>query len=263
MPTLSREIQIKVILCLLNCVSMVGVIIGLSLLFLLLAMILNFENAPHILSGYHSQAATERSEEELRKFIPFFRRFHLTLSLTLGCIGIGLYYLVGSNAAGMFLGVYPLLAYIYFLWRWRKSYFARKGKTLRIGIGILATMLLLVSTMLYRSMQPNDVTFTESEIHITGSYGLSVEYAQIAAVEIVEELPPIRRKRHGYNMGHIMKGEFRTQDHQNIKIIADTHYKPFVLIKLNNGRHIYLSTASSSAFEIRKELQVHFDFTEI
>lgn len=239
---------------------MVSVIVGLSILFLLLAMILNFENAPHILSGYHSQAASERSEEELRRFIPFFRRFHFALGLTLGCIGIGLYYLIGSNAAGVFIGIYPLLAYIYFLWRWRKSYFARKGKTLRIGIGILVAMLLLVSAMLYRSMQPNEVTFAESEMCISGSYGLSVAYADIAAVEITDELPPIRRKRHGYNMSNIMKGEFRTQDHQNIKIIADTDFRPFVLIKLNNGRHIYFSTPLSNASDIEAQLKDRIDF---
>ncbi len=236
---------------------MVGVVVGLSLLFLLLAMVLNHENAPHILSGYHSQDASQRSEEELRRFIPFFRRFHLLLGLSLGGIGLGLYYLISSNAAGIFISVYPLLAYIYFLWRWRKSYFARKGKTLRIGIGILVGMLLLVSAMLYRSMQPNEVTFTATEIQISGSYGLSILYTEIAAVEIVSDLPPIRRKRHGYAMGHIMKGEFRTQDHQNIKIIADTDFSPFVLIRLNNGRHIYLSTPISSAGEIHDALNTH------
>jgi hypothetical protein len=95
---------------------MIYIITGLSLLFLATGFIVTEKNAKYLLSGYNTMGEEEKKKFDIKAFIPWFRKFHIFLGVSFFIFGTTLTYLVGKNAGGIFLVVYPILAYIYFIW---------------------------------------------------------------------------------------------------------------------------------------------------
>ena len=58
----------------------------------------------------------ERNKVDISKYIPYFRRFHLWLGLSVLSLGSIVVWAFGMEAGGVFIGLYPLVAYIFFIW---------------------------------------------------------------------------------------------------------------------------------------------------
>ena len=95
-------------------------IIGVSLLFLIIAFAVTEKNAKYLLAGYNTMSNEDRSKMDLKSYLTYFRKFHVFLSLSFLSIGLVLN-LISENAAGVFFGVYPVLGYIYFIWSSKHS----------------------------------------------------------------------------------------------------------------------------------------------
>ena len=98
-----------------NFIPMIIGIIILSLLFIGIGFIVTENNAKYLLSGYNSMSENERKNIDIKSYIPYFRNFHVFLGISLFIIGAFLYYYVDSDWSGIFMGTYPFLAYIYFI----------------------------------------------------------------------------------------------------------------------------------------------------
>lgn len=101
---------------------MIFVILFLGFLFLGIGFLLTVHNASSLLAGYNTMSEAERRSFDLEGYVPFFRRFHRWLGLSFLSGALLLHYFGDVDAAGVFVGVYPILAYIYFLWASRRFY---------------------------------------------------------------------------------------------------------------------------------------------
>lgn len=95
---------------------MIYITSGISLLFLAIGFILTKNNAKYLLAGYNTMSEEKRRQLDIQPFLLYFRKFHIFLGLSFFIISSILIYVVSEKAGGLFISIYPILAYLYFFW---------------------------------------------------------------------------------------------------------------------------------------------------
>lgn len=83
-----------------------------SLLFLVIGFILTESNSRYLLAGYNMMSEEERSRFDIKGFLKYFRQFHVFLAISLLVFGLVINHFFNDNVGGMFLAIYPCVAYI-------------------------------------------------------------------------------------------------------------------------------------------------------
>jgi hypothetical protein len=216
-------------------------IIGLSLLFVAIGFSLTENNAKYLLSGYNTMREEDRNKVDIKAYVPYFRRFHIFLGVSFLLIGSPLS-LISENASGVFLGTYPILAYIYFLLGSSKYSKGLSTKWSKVVIYILAGVLIFVIVLFALGFKEDRLIIHPTKIEILGSYGEEIIPSEIKTVELVDDLPRITMKVNGFALGAIKKGYFKTKEGEKIKLILNSGTKPYLLITKINGGKIYFSS---------------------
>jgi hypothetical protein len=232
---------------------MIYVIIAVGLLFVSMGFLVTERNSKYLLSGYNTMSETEQKQFDIGGYIPYFRKFHIFLGVSFGVLGLLLYFL-NENASGVFLGVYPLAAYIYFVWKSTK--FSKEGSTIinKVGIVVLTVVLSGVIVLFVFGFKEDNLILHQQKIELTGSYGEVLLNSEIKSVELVNELPQITLRTNGFSLGTINKGYYKTRDGEIVKLILNANAKPIILFTRNNGEKIYFSARSKSNEVIFSEI---------
>lgn len=115
-----------------------------SLLFIVIGFIVTENNAKSLLSGYNTMSEEDRKLFDLKSYILYFKNFHIFLGLSFLVFGTFFAYFINENIAGFFLAVYPILAYIYFIWSGVKYSKVSNNRLTKIGIITLIIVLIFV-----------------------------------------------------------------------------------------------------------------------
>ena len=99
---------------------MLNIIIGMSLFFVALAFLVTENNAKYLLAGYNTMNEENRKKVNIKAYMQFFRRFHIFLGISILIIGLIVQYFFSEMIIGVTLSLYPILAYVYFVWRGSK-----------------------------------------------------------------------------------------------------------------------------------------------
>ena len=91
-----------------------------SLLFVALAFLVTENNAKYLLAGYNTMNEESRKKVDIKAYMKFFKRFHIFLGITLLMVGLMFNYFSSEMMTGVALSLYPILAYVYFIWRGSK-----------------------------------------------------------------------------------------------------------------------------------------------
>jgi len=234
---------------------MLYVFLGMSLLFIAIAFILNKDNAKHLLSGYNTMSEENKKQFDLNNYLKFFRKFHLFLGASLLIIGLPLNYLVSESAGGLFIGIYPIAAYIYFTAVSSRYSKGMNIKWNKIGIVILVVTLLFVIGLLGYGFKESKLVFNTESIEITGFYGETLNTTKIKSIRTVEKLPAIRYKSNGFALGIIRKGYFKTTTGETVKLMLNSDNTPYLLITKADGKKIYFTAKSTSTIELLNYLK--------
>lgn len=239
------------------------VTIGIGLLFIGIGFLINEKNAKYLLSGYNTMSKDQQDKVELKPYLAYFRKFHIFLGLSFMAIVSLLNYL-SPDLGGIFLGVYPILAYGYFMWTSR-GYFKNvksSRKRHKIAMVILAGTFIFVAAIFYLGYQEDEISFDKDQIMLEGFYGEEIDPSEIQSVELVEKLPEIKKRTNGFSAGTVHKGYFKLEDGKRVKLILNNEAKPYVVITKNNGARIYYSSRSKSNQEIYDQLKKLFPEVE-
>ncbi|MFV5692379.1 DUF3784 domain-containing protein [Flavobacterium sp. LT1R49] len=234
---------------------MMYVLIGMSLLFVAIGFIVTENNAKYLLSGYNTMSEEERKKVDIKAYIPYFRKFHIFLSVSFFLFGTLLTYLIHENAGGIFVGVYPILAYIYFICTSSKYFTGVPTKGNKIGVFILIVTLILIIGFLGRDIKEDKLIFNSKAIEFKGSYGEVLPQTAIKSIELVDEKPKITRRTNGFSLGTIQKGYFKTDKDEIIKLILNADNKPYLLLTKSNGKKIYYSAKEESNEKLLNEIK--------
>ena len=231
-------------------------ILGISALFIGIGFILTEKNAKYLLSGYNTMSEKDRAAFDLKNYVPFFRKFHFYFGSSYLLIGVGLQYLYGDSSSGVFMGLYPIVAYGYFIW---KSQGFSKGITSqkweKAALIILALAFLLVGSLFYRGYQELELSFTSEELVIEGMYGEIIPATNIKGISLVEEIPAISLRKNGYSLGSIRKGYYKTKTGKTVKLLLDSDSKPIIYIEVIDGKNVYYASRSTSNTQLYQELK--------
>ena len=217
---------------------------GLSLFYILIGRILTIQNAPYLLSGYNTLPADEQKKVDLAAYVPFWRRFHLWLGLGHFILGSLLYHLWSEDAAGVFLGICPLLAYLWFMGRSRRFMAGVQESQMRIARYVLIACTVLVAGLMFVGHGSIPFEVQVDALRIGGIYGETLSRSSISSVQLVDTLPPIKWKTNGFATGSAQKGYFRTRDGRTIKLMLYRGNAPYLLVTRSDGRQIYYACES-------------------
>jgi hypothetical protein len=234
---------------------MIYVFIGLGMLFILIGFIVNEKNAKYLLSGYNTMSEEDRKKVDLKKFIPYFRKFHIILGVTFFLFGAALTYFISKNAGGIFLTVYPILAYIYFIVNSSKYAKGLNSKWNKFGIAVLIATFVFVVGLLIYGFSESEINYNTSQIEFEGIYGEILTPEEIESITMTDELPDIKYKKNGFALGSINKGYFATEKGETVKLILNSAKKPIILFTKTNGKKIYFVAQDEPSSKILNHLK--------
>lgn len=234
---------------------MLYVILGMGALFIGIGYIVTEKNAKYMLSGYNTMSEEDRALVDIKNYIPFFRQFHLYLGVSFILIGSSLHYLYGETASGVFMGLYPIVAYIYFIWRSQEFTKAPARKWEKFAIGILVMVFIIVGGLFYEGYQELEFSYTSDEIVIDGMYGEVIPSSNIRFISLVDSLPRISYRKNGFSVGDINKGYYKIKDGGSIKLLLESTQKPVIFIDLVEGSDIYFSSKTTSNKVLFEQLE--------
>ena len=234
---------------------MIYALIGISLLFVLIGFIVTENNARYLLAGYNTMSEEERKKVDIKSYIPHFRRFHIFLGVSFLLLGIIFTTLLSENAGGIFIAVYPVLAYIYFIATSSKYSKGNNMKSYRPAFFILIGSLIFVVGLLLYGHKENKLIFDSEGITFKGSYGETLTPSEIKSIELVAQLPEITMRTNGFSNGDVHKGYFKTESGEIIKMILNADHKPYILVTKSDDKKIYFSAKEVSNEKIFNELK--------
>ena len=237
---------------------MIYVILGLSVLFIGIGFLVTKENAKYLLAGYNTMSDEERKKVNLEKYIPFFRKFHIYLGISFGVLGTLIHHFLGENVSGVFLGIYPILAYIVFIWEGRNYSIGKSTKWYKWSVFALVAVLIGVSILFYAGFKESGIVIDNQKIEIKGMYGKTILADEIAGIQLVERLPSIKYRSNGFALGMIKKGYFKTSNGEKVLLILNADQKPLILIERKAEPKLFYSSRKQSNQVIFESLKKNF-----
>jgi hypothetical protein len=237
---------------------MIIAITVLSIILIGVGFIVTENNANQLLTGYNTMPEEERQKFDIKSYITYFRNFHIFLGISLFVIGFFLYYFIDSDWSGIFMGTYPILAYVYFIWKsnkFSKQDDKKQNRKALIAMGIMIVVFTSIVFMFYSSLKDNSIEMNNQMINIQGDFGIDLKTNEVKSVELVNNLPNITSKVNGFALETILKGYFKTDDGEKVKLLINSDKKPVILITTTKDQKIYYSSKDRSNAEIYSELQ--------
>lgn len=240
---------------------MIFIVLGLGALFFSLGYLVTESNASMLLSGYNTMNSEEQKSFPLKEYLADFKRFHQWFGIGFTASGL-LLYVLNEQWLGYHLGVTPLLAYLYFFWQTRK-YTLERSKNSRnqfwIGLAVLLFTLVFVVGMLFWSDRENTVVWTEKSIEIEGPYGLDIPFDQIHSLELLDELPEINSRLHGYSTGSVVKGKFKGPMDVRYHLLLDKPYERVLKITVSNDIPVLIALEGVDEETLELELRARLE----
>lgn len=221
----------------------------LSLIFIGVAFLVTEKNAKHTLSGYNTMSETERQSFDIKSYIAYFKKFHILLGISMFIIGSIIFFFINPDWSGIFMGTYPILAYVYFIWKGNQfsktNSIKQKRKTI-VAMGFMFVVFIAIAAMFYYSFQDNQIEINDNIVRIKGSYGVDLKTNEIKSIELVNELPEISIKTNGFALHSIKKGNFKTKNGENVKLFINSDKQSIIYITTNANQKIYYSSKDES-----------------
>ena len=237
---------------------MIYLFIGMSLLFIGTGFIVTENNAKQLLAGYNTMSEEDRKKVNIKDYLSFFRNFHLFLGISFLLLGLLITYFFGKNVSGIFLAVYPIIAYIYFIWASSEYKIGNSTNSNKVGIIVLIATLILVTGLLGVGYKEDPLILTKEAIEFKGIYGEKLSASKIESIQLVEQLPRIKKRTNGFALGSINKGFFKTEDGTSVKLILNADNKPYLLFTKSDGKEIYFSAKKSTNEQVLDQLKSNF-----
>ncbi len=115
-----------------------------SVIFIAIGFILTENNAKYLLSGYNTMSEEERKKVDIKAYISYFQKFHIFLGISFFVFTMVLDYSFGKTVSDLFIGLYPVVAYVYFAIISSNYSKAKISKWNKIGIITVSVVFLLV-----------------------------------------------------------------------------------------------------------------------
>lgn len=228
---------------------MIPPVLILSSIFIVIAFIVNENNAKYLLSGYNTMSDQDKKKFDIKSYMVLFRNFHIFLGVSLFVITLILNYLVNPYWSGIFMGTYPILAYVYLIWKgnsFSKSNDKKQKTTTYITISLILALVVFILYNFKTTLENNKIILNNNQIEITGKYGIKINNQDLKSIELIEKLPEINSRVNGFALNAVKKGSFKTENGEKVTLLINSEITPIILITTKDNHKIYYSSKENS-----------------
>ena len=222
---------------------------GVTLLLVILGALIKYRRWYWLIAGYNTAPASEKAKYDIIKLGRF--------------LGNGLFVLAGLwfvtfcsyslgqpilSLALIAIFVFALIFIVLTAQRFHSDSRRQKGTLhpgLRIALLLIISISIFVGGLLIYGARPTTVTVDATTVTIGGMYGLEIPLTEIVSVSLERELPPIRRKINGFDLGNILKGDFALQGLGRGRLFLYAERPPYIHLKLPR-EFVFLNFADST-----------------
>jgi hypothetical protein len=106
---------------------------------------------------------------------------------------------------------------------------------------VLIAVLGFVVAMLFWSERKNTIIWTDGALTIEGPYGRVIPLEKIDSIKLLDDLPEISSRLHGYSTGSVAKGKFKGPKDVRYHLLLDKPYERVLKISISGDPPILLS----------------------
>jgi len=110
---------------------------------------------------------------------------------------------------------------------------------LAIIVLIIAAVFIFGSN--YYDSLPTKINMKETQFEINDTYGFSINYSDISAIDTISQMPHIETRTNGLALGKVCKGYFRLTDVGSACLFINFGVSPFVRLVQKNGSAIFFN----------------------
>lgn len=122
------------------------------------------------------------------------------------------------------------------------SYFETSKKSnFNFFMIFIALIVVAAISMVSYGSRETKYSLTGDGVTISGMYGMTVAFRDIVETDTLMEMPAIRTKTNGYDVGKVMKGHFRLRDGSNVLLFIQNDLSPYIVLKTSSAT-IYLNS---------------------
>lgn len=199
----------------------------------------------------------ERQNFNIESYIPYFKKFHLFLGISLFTISTFILYFINSDWSGIFMGTYPIICYIFFIWKSNDFYLQKTKKQNSITYLAMISLMIVVGLIIFdfnNTLKDNEIKIVNNKLEISGDYGCEIDLKNIKAITLEIKIPEISSKSNGSALEIIKKGYFYTKENQKVKLLINSNKTPVIVITTKDDKKIFYSAKQKSNEEIYKEI---------
>lgn len=199
------------------------------------ATLIRAGGAEMLISGYNTATPEERAYMKEKGIVKFTSNYLYALA---GVI-LGGYLLERAgvpNAQDWSWLVFALLAIIMVIRSRRFNPPGPPSPQRKRSAILSAIILVVVAAIIAWNAFPADIALTESQLTISGAYGIEIDYTQIEKVSLLEKVPPVDIRTNGISLGPINKGHFRLKDGRGVLMFLRSHTAPYLMIEFKTDQ---------------------------
>jgi len=108
--------------------------------------------------------------------------------------------------------------------------------------------------LLVWSDKKNTLVWTDQSIEIEGPYGVVIPFETIESIALLNELPEISSRLHGYSTGSVAKGKFKGAQDVPYHLLLDKPYGKILQINCTGEDPVLLALDGIDEVALEKQL---------
>ena len=221
----------------------------LGLFHITISFILNEKNAKYLLAGYNTMSDKERESYDIKGFLKEARKSLLIIGIFILLIYSLLYFSSMDEYTSFILIIIPMLSLLilYALSKkYKPGYYGNNlAKILFFTVMGLITVGIPIYIFISALSEPEFIV-SESSLKIEGSYHREINYKDIKAIKLVENLPQLIERTGGSALGRKLKGHFLSKEG---KIYLNVTLRNPPYLRIDTSYDVFFLNNSNSEIE--------------
>ena len=219
------------------------IVIIISIIFIGIGFLV--KSSPNLISGYSTMSAEEKQNVDIEKLSTLLRNGFIAIALA----NVLVYYIfvfldmqLWADSSLIFTIFGGIIILILKSNKYDKN---KKSKRKNIFVSIFLLIITIGGLFLFSyGTATSEVVFKENKFEITNMYGVIKQYSDINNIELLDTMPDIIIKTNGFNLGYIIKGEFKLQKYAYSTLFLERQTPPVIMLELKDGKHIFINYSS-------------------
>ncbi len=223
------------------------------LLFIVCGILIKHKGYYWLISEYHMMPEERRDQIDIAGLSKFIGNVCFVIAAVLLLAGV-------MNHFNIFYGFVISIASLFFIVAYTIVHAQKYDTAIETGrqsrvsgrfvVSILALLLIIVGSALIYGSAEEDVSVSKDSIRISGIYGTDLVMSELTDVFLSRALPQIEGKSGGFDLGSMLKGDFRLKGLGEGKLYVNTRTPLFINLRYGSSFVILNFRDSSKTLEL-------------